>query len=310
MNKLVSVVIPCYNEEGNISKFYKSIESVINKSNYKFELIFVDDGSTDNTLCELNKVLKNNNIKVNVISFSRNFGKEAAMYAGLEMSKGDYAIIIDVDLEQDPKLIIKMLETIYKNKEYDSVAFYQEKRKENKIISFLKNAFYKIINEVSDVKFTSGASDFRLLNRKMIDAIMSMKENNRFSKGIFSWVGFNTCYIPYEVGKRNSGESKWSLKKLIKYAFSGIRSFSFFELKIVDIISNLLLLTSVVYLICVLHNALAYKIIIFLILFVGGLIIKAISSVSKYLYDIYIEVKERPIYIAKEIISNEVKYER
>ena len=166
MNKLVSVVIPCYNEEGNISKFYKSIESVINKSNYKFELIFVDDGSTDNTLCELNKVLKNNNIKVNVISFSRNFGKEAAMYAGLEMSKGDYAIIIDVDLEQDPKLIIKMLETIYKNKEYDSVAFYQEKRKEKKIISFLKNAFYKIINEVSDVKFTSGASDFRLLNRK------------------------------------------------------------------------------------------------------------------------------------------------
>ncbi len=301
--KLVSIIVPCCNEEGNIKAFYENTLDVIKDTKYKFEIIFINDGSKDNTLLEMKKVKSKENVNVSIISFSRNFGKESAMYAGLEYSKGEYVIIIDVDMEQNPKLILKMLNKIEENK-YDSVAFYQEKRKENIILSTIKNMFYKMINKVSSTDFVSGASDFRLLNRKMVNSILKLSEKNRFSKGIFSWVGFKTCYLPYKVDKRLSGNSKWSFKKLLNYALIGIRSFSSFSLEIVSVIANILILVSFIYLLLFIFNVLKFDLIIFLILLIGGTIIKSISIASKYMYDIYIEVKNRPIYIIDEMITD------
>ena len=227
------------------------------------------------------------------------------MYAGLCNSSGDYVVIIDSDLQQNPKLILKMLDIIENNPNYDSVVCYQEKRKENIFVSFLKKSFYKIINKTSQVDFVSGASDFRLLTRKVVDTIINMKEKNRFSKGIFSWVGFNQYFLSYKVEKRKYGKTKWSLKKLFSYAFNGIRSFSDLPIRIIDIISNLIVISSIVYLIIMLFNKMdMLNIILFFILLMSGIIIKSISISSKYIYNIYDEVKNRPIYVVKDIKTN------
>ena len=187
---LLSLVIPCYNEEGNVTRFYNEVTRVFSNSDFDYEFVFVDDGSKDKTFSELRELHKNDT-RVRVFSFSRNFGKEAAMYAGLKNSHGDAVCIIDADLQQSPEVVLEMLSHMKEDETLDCIAAYQEKRKENKLISGVKSIFYKIINKISDVDFVSGASDFRLMKRKMVDAIIEMSEFHRFSKGIFGYVGFN-----------------------------------------------------------------------------------------------------------------------
>ena len=220
----LSLIVPCYNEEGNVERFFQEVKNTF-KENIDYEIVFVNDGSTDKTADELKK-LHSNNENIQVISFSRNFGKEAAMYAGLKESKGELVCVIDADLQQHPEEVAKMIEILDNNQDIDCVTAYQKKRREGRLMSAVKSCFYKLINKISDVKFVNGASDFRIMRRCMVEAVLSMTEYHRFSKGIFNWVGFNTEYMPYEARARKTGHSKWSVKKLIKYAVEGMVSFS------------------------------------------------------------------------------------
>lgn len=308
----VSLIIPCYNEEGNVKEFLSVCKETF-KESLDIEYIFINDGSKDNTLKELRElVYENKNMNIKCISFSRNFGKEAAIYAGLKSAKGRYISIIDADLQQHPKYIIKMYEFLKKEEEYDCVACYQEKRKEGKIISFFKKMFYKIINKISDVPLYENASDFRFFKRQVAEAILELPEYYRFSKGIFSFVGFNTYYMPYEVEKRHKGKSSWSTTGLIKYALDGIIGFSVSPLKIATFIGVITFIISVIYMITVIIQKLTvgieisgYATIVCLMLFFGGLQMIFIGIIGEYLGRTYIECKKRPIYIIKEEFKNE-----
>ena len=306
----LKLVIPCYNEEKNIEPFMKCcIETFGNNKN--IEYIFINDGSKDNTFSEIKKIVeKYNTENILGINFSRNFGKEAAMLAGLKKSKGTYTALIDADLQQHPKYIKKMLEYIEEHNEYDCITCYQEKRKEKKLIIWLKEKFYSLINKISEVPFYKNASDFRLFNRKVLNSILEMKEYYRFSKGIFSYVGFNTYYMPYEVNERLYGTSSWSLFGLFKYAFNGIVGFSVAPLKLSTILGLIIMLFSFIYLIIVIIKKIAvgiaisgYPTIICLILIFGGLQMFLLGIIGEYLGRVYVELKKRPIYIIKDEVS-------
>ena len=298
----LSVIIPCYNEEGSIPLFYSEFCKAFKNSKIKYELIFINDGSKDKTLDELYKLLNEKSTNVKIIDFSRNFGKEAAMYAGLKESRGEFVSIIDADLQQDPKIILEMLDIINKDNEYDCVAAYQKERKESKILSFFKNCFYKIINKFSSVNFVKGASDFRLFKRNMVNAILELSEYNRFSKGIFSFVGFNTYYLPYEVKQRREGSSKWSFTKLFKYAIEGIVSFSLSPLKISFLLSLLLMFVCVVLLVASLIIGFKeFTSLILIIVFLSSLHFMCLGIMGEYLSKTYLEAKKRPVYIIKSI---------
>lgn len=306
----LSFVIPCYNEESNVKLIHDEIAKIFLPL-YKYEIIFVNDGSSDNTFKSLKEILKNSKAKIKVINFSRNFGKEAAIYAGLKEAKGDYISLIDADMQQDPKYVLEMVSFLDKNEEYDSVAMYQDKRKEGKVLTFFKKSFYKVINKISDTKFQSNASDFRTFRKCVIKSVLELKEYYRFSKGIFSWVGYNTYYMPYTVKERATGTTKWSFKKLFKYALDGIISFTTAPLKMATYIGLISSFASVVYLIFVIIQKLAwgidipgYATIITLILFLGGMQLFSLGIIGEYIGRNYIETKNRPIYIAKEIIEN------
>lgn len=301
----LSLVVPSYNEEENVALFYSEVKKVFADKVKDYEVIFVDDGSKDKTYAELVR-LNSENDNVRVISFSRNFGKEAAIYAGLEAARGDRVCLIDADLQQRPEVVLEMLEEMDKDETVDCVTAYQKKRKEGKILSGLKSCFYKLISRISEVDFVNGASDFRLMKRKMVDAILSMTEHHRFSKGIFAYVGFNTKYIPYEVAKREHGTSKWSLFKLTKYAADGIVSFSTAPLKISTGIGFLSSLSAIIYLIVVIVQKLAFGIsipgyatLVVLILFIGGVQLFCLGIVGSYIAKMHIELKKRPIYITR-----------
>ena len=305
--KKVSIVVPCYNEEENIVDFYSAICSVLEKREKEYEIIFVDDGSKDNTKKLLKKLESTNNISIKTLIFSRNFGKEAAMYAGLKESTGDYVSIIDADLQQDPKYLLEMEKILDEKEDYDSVALFQDKRNESSLLKFFKKRFYKLINSISEVEFVTGASDFRMFRRNMVDAIIEMSEKNRFSKGIFSWVGFNTYYLPYKAKERNKGESKWSFCSLFKYAISGIVSFSTAPLTISTILGLFMSFISILYLIFIVIQKIffgiaipGYPTIVVLILLLGGIQLLSIGIIGEYLARTYIETKNRPIYILKE----------
>jgi len=307
----LSLVVPCYNEEGNVSLFYDEVIKTFEKCKYKLEIIFVNDGSKDYTRTELENIVKMAKVDVKVIDFSRNFGKEAAMYAGLRNTTGDFISVIDADLQQDPKYVLEMLEFLDGNVDYDCVAMCQKERKEGVILSFLKKTFYKIINSISQVTFVSGASDFRLFRRKMVDSILEVSEYYRFSKGIFSWVGYNTYYMTYEVRERANGTTNWSFWKLFKYAIDGIVAFTTTPLRIATITGIISALGSVFYLLFVIIQKLSFGIempgyatIVVLILLLGGLQLFALGIIGEYLARTYMEVKKRPIYIARDIISN------
>lgn len=304
----LSIIIPCYNEEDNVRVIYDEIYNVFNTKKISYELIFVNDGSQDNTFEKLNELIKQKKQNIKIVDFSRNFGKEAAIYAGFKNSGGEFVAIIDADLQQRPELIVNMLDILKTNEEYDSVAAYQQKRKEGKILTFFKNTFYKIINRISSVSFVQGASDFRIFRRKMVDAIIEMSEYNRFSKGIFSFVGFKTYYMPYEVEQRRNGTSKWSFIKLFNYAIEGIVAYTTLPLRIPFIFSFILLLISLLLLVLFLIFGIdLIKISIVLMLFLIGLVFMTVGILGEYLSKTYLEVKKRPVYIIKDIKESKVK---
>ncbi len=309
----LSIIVPCYNEGKNVNLIYDCISKNF-KSIKSYEIIFINDGSKDDTYKVLKEISEKSKENIKVINFSRNFGKEAAMYAGLENSIGEYVSIIDADMQQDPKLVLDMVEYLDNNEEYDAVATYQEQRKEGKILTFFKTCFYKIMNKMSDTEFVQGASDFRTFRRSMVDSVLSMKEYFRFSKGIFSWVGYNTYYMPYTVSERANGTSSWSFIKLFRYAVEGIVSFSTAPLKIATFVGITSSMLSILYLLIVIIQKIFYGIsvsgyatIVVLILLLGGLQLFSLGIVGEYIARTYVETKKRPIYIAKNIINNKNK---
>lgn len=307
----LSLVVPCYNEEGNVKKFFDSVNMAFENKIQDYEFIFVNDGSKDNTQQKLKELLSESDNTIKIVDFSRNFGKEAAIFAGLQNSEGDLVTIIDADLQQRPEIVVNMVSFLEEHTEYDCVAAFQGKRIEGKAMSFVKNLFYKLINHISEIDFKSGASDFRTFRRSMANAILSMPEYFRFSKGIFSWVGFETYYMPYIVEERYSGETKWSVGKLIKYAIEGFISFTTFPLKVATFLGLFTSFIAIVYLLVVILQKLfwginipGYATIICLILLLGGIQLLVLGIIGEYLSRMYIQGKNRPVYVIKSIYHN------
>lgn len=304
---ILSLVVPCFNEEENVFRFFRETENAFSGRNEKLEYVFIDDGSSDSTLFNLEQLFEESPCTaIQIISFSRNFGKEAAIYAGLKNANGDFVCIIDADLQQRPEVVIEMLNELENNDGLDCVAAFQDNRHESKLLSFFKSGFYKTINRLSDVKFVNGASDFRLMRRNMVEAVLSLNEYNRFSKGIFSFVGFNTKYIPYEAQKRENGKSKWSFIKLVRYALDGIIAFSTKPLKFSVYAGVLSFISAIVCALFALSpGAETYSDTVFLVaLFVlGGIILLSLGILGAYLSKAYTEIKNRPVYIIKTHIE-------
>lgn len=301
----LSIIVPTFNEEGNIETLYNKIAK--NCENIKYEIIFINDGSTDKSLSKMESLYNKDKKHVRIINFSRNFGKEASMYAGLKHSNGEYTVIIDCDLQQNPKYLIPMLNHLEQHPDTDQIAMVMKDRKKESFISRIrKNIFYSLINKLSDVKFVNGASDFRMFRRNVVDAILELTEINRFSKGIFSWIGFNTEYMYYEVEKRHSGKTKFNSKAQIKYAFEGILNFSNAPLKLATITGSCFSFAAFIYFIYLIIKTLifgrdvpGYASTICLILFIGGIQLLIIGIISQYIAKSYTEIKRRPIYICK-----------
>lgn len=302
MNKLCSCIVPCFNEEKVIPIYYDEMQKVMKQEeNIEFEIIFVDDGSKDGTL-EIMRKLSEQDPKIHYISFSRNFGKEAALYAGLERAKGDYVITMDVDLQDPPYLIPKMIRCI-EEENYDSVATRRVTREGEPVIrSFFARQFYKLINKISDSNIVDGARDFRMMKRKMVDAILTMPEYNRFTKGIFGWVGFETKWLEYKNVERVAGETKWSFWKLFRYACEGIMAFSTAPLMGVFVcIIAFLFLVFVIVRAAVFGDPVAgWPSLVCIISFLSGIQLLGMGVVGMYLSKTYLETKHRPIYIEKE----------
>lgn len=305
--KVLSLITPCYNEEKALPYFYKSVCNVEKQlKNIKFEIIFIDDGSKDNTL----KILKNYakcDDKVKYISFSRNFGKESAIFAGMNKATGDYVVFIDADLQHPPEMLSTMVD-ILENEDYDIVAARRTNRKGEPIVrSFFSKLFYKIINKISNAEFVDGASDFRMMKRNVINAIISMGEYNRFSKGIFGWVGFKTKWLPYENVERVAGETKWSFWKLLLYSFEGIVAFSTAPLAISSVLGIVLCFLALLMVIYIVLKTLiigdpvgGWPSLACMVMFMGGIQLFCMGILGQYLAKTYLETKKRPIYIIKE----------
>ncbi|MCM1371113.1 MAG: glycosyltransferase family 2 protein [Clostridium sp.] len=303
----ISIIVPCYNEEEAAPIFYKEITKVAKEmKKVSFEYIFVNDGSKDKTLDVLRSLSKNDK-NVRYISFSRNFGKEAAMIAGLEASTGDYVAIMDVDLQDPPSLIPDMYNYI-KNEKYDCVATRRVTRKgEPKIRSFFARCYYKIINKISKTEIVDGARDFRLMTRQMVNSILELKEYNRYSKGIFSWVGYETKWLEYENIERVAGTTKWSFWKLFKYSLESIIAFSTAPLALASIIGILFCIVAFIMIIVIIVKTLTvgdpvagWPSMICIIFFVSGIQLFCLGIIGQYLSKTYLEIKKRPIYLVKE----------
>lgn len=308
MNKLCSCIVPCFNEEEVIPLYYEEMQKVRKQEEGKidFEIIFIDDGSKDKTL-EVIKKLSEQDECIHYVSFSRNFGKEAAMYAGFEHANGEYVVTMDVDLQDPPHLIPEMIRCI-EEEGYDSVATRRVTRKgEPPIRSFFARRFYGLINKISDADIVDGARDFRMMKRDMVNAILSMPEYNRFTKGIFGWVGFKTKWIEFENVERAAGETKWSFWKLFRYALEGIIAFSTVPLTIVSLIGVVVCIIAFLFLLFVVIRAVIFgdpvagwPSLICVISFLSGIQLLGIGVVGMYLSKTYLETKKRPIYIKKE----------
>ena len=305
---MLSIITPCYNEEATIRYFFDEVKKYLPEIDDDYEIIFVNDGSKDRTVEECLKV-KELDPKVVIVNFSRNFGKEAAMLAGLKQAKGDYVVLMDTDLQDPPKLLPEMYKTL-KSGEYDSVATYRVTRKgEPPIRSFFARMFYKIINKMIDVEIVDGARDYRMMTRTMVDAITSMGEYHRFSKGIFAWVGFKTKYLEYENVERVAGETKWSFWKLVKYAIEGIVAFTTAPLRIATFTGLLVSAFGFLWMLYIVIKALTigdpvagYPSLIAVICLLGGIQLIVLGIVGEYLAKTYMETKHRPVYIVKEIL--------
>lgn len=306
----IDIVVPCFNEEEVLKVFYSETQKILdNISDYSFHYIFVDDGSKDKTLNVMQELAElHSNVKY--LSFSRNFGKEAAMYAGLKYSTGDYVIIMDADLQHPPALIPDMIENIKTG--YDCVAARRTTRtNEAKLRSFFSKMFYNISNILTDVELVQGAVDFRIMTKQMVNAVLNLSEVQRFSKGIFSWVGFKTKWLPYENIERTLGKTKWSFWKLFKYALDGITAFSIVPLRMVSAMGFFISLFAFLYIIITIIQTLVtgidvpgYVTTLSAVLFLGGIIELSIGILGEYIGHIYMESKNRPIFILKQTNIN------
>ena len=305
---LLSVIVPCYNEEESVALFYQELtknDTFFKEKDIELELLYIDDGSKDGTVREVKKLIEADP-RVHIISFSRNFGKEAAMFAGLEKSKGDYVVMMDVDLQDPPSLLPEMFEWIWKG--YDSVATRRVTRKgEPPIRSFFARRFYHLMKKISKTEMMDGARDYRLMTRQMVDAILSMREYNRFSKGIFSWVGFKTKYIEYENVERAAGTTAWSFWSLFRYSLEGIFAFSTAPLAIASVLGLVSCVIAFLMMIWIIVKTLAFgeavagfPSIMCAIFLLGGLQLFCIGVLGQYLSKTYLETKQRPIYIVRE----------
>ena len=298
----ISLVAPCYNEEGNLRLFYDTVKETFKLSKYALEIVFINDGSKDTTYKILKEIFNENKKEVKVINFLHNFGKEAAIFAGLKETTGDYVCIIDTDCQQDPKYILE------NNDEVNMVAAKPSNEKDSKMLSFFKSNFYKIINKIATVPFYQGVSDFRVFRKNICEAILSLNEHNRFSKGIFSWVCPDIICVDYEVKERNAGTTKWSFFKLLKYAFDGIFAFSSFPL-IISAFSGIfeLFIAFIIGIVCIIKVIIGVPVAVTLLFFVVFLL-ASISSfniwiIGQYISKIHTETLNRPIYIIKDILK-------
>ncbi len=309
----ISLVVPCYNEQDSLPIYYKETRKVLGTMDCDYEILFVDDGSQDDTL-KIMKEIRAKDKNVFYISFSRNFGKEPAMYAGLKNAKGDYVAVMDVDLQDPPSLLPKMLQ-ILEHGEYDSVATRRLSRNGEPVIrSWFARCFYKIINRISDADVVDGARDFRMMHRKMTDAVVALSEYNRFSKGIFGWVGFRTYWLPYENVNRIAGETKWSFWKLMKYAIDGMINFSQVPLNIASWFGIVMTIVSVLALVFVVVRRLVFgdpvdgwASTICVIILIGGIQMFCMGIMGQYIAKTYVEVKKRPHYIIAESTVADLK---
>lgn len=314
--KKISIIVPCYNEEQAIPFFYEEITKIAKElDKYDFEFIFVNDGSKDKTITIVKDYAKKDNL-VKFIHFSRNFGKEAAMLAGLELSKGDYVAIMDADLQDPPSLLPKMLDLLNDpNNDYDSVGTRRVTRKgEPPIRSFFARMFYKIINKMSKVEMVDGARDYRLMKREVVNSILELKEYNRYSKGLFEFVGYNTKWLEFENVQRVAGETKWSFWKLFLYAIEGIVAFTTAPLAIASIVGILFCLISFIMIIVIIVKTLTlgdptsgWPSLVCIIFFVSGIQLFCLGIIGEYLAKTYLETKKRPIYIIKETNMEKTK---
>ena len=310
----LSLVVPCYNEAENVAAFQEAVIGAFEGCGYDYEIIFVNDGSKDATLHNLKKLHAAQKCPVKVISFSRNFGKEAGLYAGLQHASGEYISLIDADLQQRPEIVRDMVDILDHEPDTDVVAAYQDRRGEGKVLSFFKKSFYKIINMLSTVTLQPDASDFRTFRRSVRDSILDLAEYHRFSKGIFAWVGYDTHFIPYTACERAAGTTKWSFWKLVNYAVEGIIGYSTAPLRLATFLGGLTGIAAVLYLICVILEKLilgiavpGYATIIVLILLLGAIQLFCIGIIGEYVGRTFEQSKDRPIYIAKEILNYEDK---
>ena len=308
--KLLSVVVPCYNEEENVPYFYEEFVATagfLKEKEIEWEILYVDDGSKDHTAEEVKKLHEKDG-RVHLLSFSRNFGKEAAMYAGLEKAKGDYVVIMDADLQDPPSLLPQMIAAMEEG--YDSVATRRVSRKGEPLIrSFFARLFYRLMRHISKTEIVDGARDYRLMTRKMVDAILQMQEYNRFTKGIFGWVGFETKWIAYENIERKKGETKWSFWKLLVYSLEGVTAFSTAPLSFAAMLGVLFCFFSFIFLIVIFLRALIFgdpvagwPSLVCIISLISGVQLFCLGIVGQYLAKTYMEVKRRPIYLLKEEI--------
>lgn len=303
----ISVIVPCYNEQESLPYFYNEMVKVMDlMKEFDFEIIGVNDGSKDNTLSEL-KILGNQDSKFKYISFSRNFGKEAAIYAGLEKSSGDYVVIMDADLQDPPELLPKMMKVI-KEENYDSVATRRVTRKgEPPIRSFFARMFYKLMNRISNTEIVDGARDYRLMTRQFVNSLLELSEYNRFSKGLFGWVGYETKWLEFENVERVAGETKWSFWKLLVYSIEGIVAFSTAPLAFAAMMGVIFCMIAFIFIVVIVVRTLVFSdpvsgwpSTICIILLLGGIQLLCVGILGEYLAKTYLETKHRPIYICKE----------
>lgn len=306
--ELLSIVVPCFNEEATIPIFYDAVEKIRHQIDADIEYCFIDDGSRDGTLDILRDLNKKSGV-VRYTSFSRNFGKEAALYAGLKMAKGDYIVTMDVDLQDPPSLLPEMWQILHNpDNDYDCVATRRTTRKgEPRIRSFFARLFYKLINELSDTEIVDGARDYRMMTRQMVNAVIQDSEYNRFSKGIFSWVGFHTKWLAYENIERSAGETKWSFWKLFKYSIEGILAYTTIPLYLSSIMGILMCGVSFIALLFIVIRAFAFgdpvagwPSLVCIITLLGGLVLLALGIMGLYIAKIYLETKKRQIFIVRE----------
>lgn len=308
----LSLIVPCYNEAENVAAFQDAVITAFAECEYDYEIVFVNDGSRDATLHNLKKLFSQQKCPVKVISFSRNFGKEPAMFAGLKHASGDYVCFIDADLQQRPEVVRDMVAILDREPDVDVVAAYQDRRNEGKFLSFFKRSFYAVINKLSKVTLQPDTSDFRTFRRSVRDSILELNEYHRFSKGIFAWVGYNTLFIPYTACERAAGTTKWSFWKLMEYAIEGIIGFSTAPLRLATVLGFTGGVAAILYLLWVVFEKLmlgidvpGYATTIALILIFGSSQLFCMGIIGEYVGRIFEQSKDRPIYIAKEVLTYE-----